>query len=83
MGLFYVAQVYAPSYSGEGVLSTREAKVKGDPNTSEAYDRAAEAMLTYANKETHGFIAKHAVKHGRRWEVLRVQQSPCPLEEEL
>jgi hypothetical protein len=83
MGWFYTAHLYLPGYSAEAVLSPREAGVRHlkDLASPEAYDQAARAFLELGNRETRGLIKKEAVRRGGEWEILRVEQSPCPLEE--
>jgi hypothetical protein len=89
MGLFYEVHLRAPRYSGEGVLSLREAGVSKDPRSSDSYDAAARAFLDLARERDKSLIEKNAVREkGLRglfgaWEILRVQQAPCPLEEDL
>jgi hypothetical protein len=89
VGPFYKARLRAPGLSGEGVLSPREAGVRGDLRSSEAYDRVARAMLDLAREKNRRLVDDSAVREkGLRglfgsWEVLRVQQAPCPVEEEL
>ena len=91
MGWFYKAHITAPHHSAEAILSPREADVKGDLRSSDAYDQAARAFLSFADRETGGLMTREAnfegnarmVKRRERWQVLRVQQSPCPLEEDL
>lgn len=95
MGWFFKAHLRAPKYHGEGILSLREAGVASaaDAKTSEGWDKAARAFLDLAAEDAHGgyghWIEKNAVREKSlrglfgRWEILRVQQAPCPLEAEL
>lgn len=96
VGPFYKAHLRLPGYAGEGILSPREAGVSGDLRSSEAYDTVARAMLDLALEELSRrkgrdgeLITSNAVREKGlrgvfgRWEVLRVQQAPCPIEADL
>ena len=72
--LFYFAHVRAPGHIGNGILSPREAGVGmfGDPKSSDNYDKAARAFIVLAE------VDKFANMDGDDFEILRVQQAPCP-----
>jgi hypothetical protein len=90
VGWFYFANIYLPGYSAEAVLSPREAGVptrgrmvtRQGLSSPEAYDEAARAFLTMGDKETGGLVRREAVRKRGGWEILRVEQAPCPVEDD-
>jgi hypothetical protein len=81
-GWFYTAKLYLPGFSADAILSPREAGVKSRDLTSpEAYDQAARAFLELGDEETNGFVREHANRTRKNFTVVRLEESPCPLED--
>jgi len=89
VGWFYRGKLRAPGgYFASGILSPRECGVRAPLKSTSAYDRVAASFLELAcssSARDKKVIEKNAVLRDDEygvlgWEILRVQQAPCPME---